>query len=226
MNISNPCSWFRFLRLIRLTSVLAGALGSAAAFGQVIVSNLSESGGSASSDTYLANSFTTDATVYPLRSVTIDIGYVNASGASSFTLNIYSDNAGAIGSLLETLSGTGSPTVGQHTYSSTGLALAGNTTYWVVAYDPNYSVGGGAHTSYLWSGTSSANETSSGAGWTIADSYFRGASLGSLSSSAGSFKFSVNASAAVPEPSTYAAILGACALGFVSFRRYRSKRAA
>lgn len=44
------------------------------------------------------------------------------------------------------------------------------------------------------------------------------------------FNAAVSSSAAiasaVPEPSTYAVILGACALGFVGYRRYRAKRIA
>jgi len=71
----------------------------------------------------------------------------------------------------------------------------------------------------------------SGGGWAVSDLYqmsqnTEGVYIGSFGlNAAGEFVFSTSAStfSAVPEPSTYAAIAGVLALGFVAFRRRQAK---
>lgn len=80
-----------------------------------------------------------------------------------FQLGIYSDAGGSPGSSLGVLSGNSNPNAaGVYSYSdTTGLVLATNTTYWIVASSPGTS----GEASYEWSMTPSSS-ADSGSFWT------------------------------------------------------------
>lgn len=165
-----------------------------------------------SSFQYPTQAFTTGSSATVLSNITLSLG--NGSG-SGFALKLYSDNAGAPGTLLETLTGSSSPTTaGNYAFTSgASTALSATTTYWWVATTTsgNFNI----------KDTTSTAETSS-TGWTIADSGFdQQNNSGSLVNDQDVFLFSVSTTSAVPEPGTYAAVAGFIALGFAAHRRRR-----
>lgn len=92
-----------------------------------------------------AQGFTTDGFSYNLTSVSIEIVGVD-DDSGNFTLSIFNDIGGYPGSILPNglLSGSGNPSIGEHTYTSTGvISLSPNSTYWVVA---NINSGPGVYT--------------------------------------------------------------------------------
>src|SRR5262245_8508415 len=81
----------------------------------------------------LANSFTTGGDASVLSSVTLNLA--NNFSPGVLTVRLAADNAGAPGSVLETLSPIGPAPVadGLYPFTSVGTSLAANTTYWVTA---------------------------------------------------------------------------------------------
>lgn len=226
--LSSPYPHGQPLRLVRLAALILAALVSVAAFGQVTLSNSGESwggfGNQVSPDYFTAQSFSTDAYAasYQLASVTLSMSNVQGS-PSGFALRLYSDNSGAPGTLLETLSGNNNPTTaGSFSYTSGGTTLNSSSTYWLVA---SATTGNASSDYYDWRGTYSTNETTTGGPtWLIGNNYYYSSNSGSSwNIQTGVMQFSLST---VPEPSTYAAIFGVCALGFVSYRRYRLKKTA
>jgi hypothetical protein len=176
-----------------------------------VVSNLSEPGSGsliASPTFWLGSSFTTDNQSYILNSLTLSVDAV--LGPVSITLSIFEDQLGnPSGSALESIANVAVSSAGNQTFTSTGLSLSANTTYWVVFAeannDPNIPV---------WFATSSANQSGS---WAIGDSGRQSNNSGSSwSSSVNLGKFSVDASP-VPEPGV--AVLSLLGLALVVFRR-------
>lgn len=213
-----PISFLFSHRLpVRFAAALAAGLLAASASAQVTVSNLANDIGtsmliSTSNYTAVAVSFTTDSATYSLTSVTLHMGGSNTS--SPLTVSIYNDNSGLPGSSLTTLSGANPTSSGNYTFTSTGLALSANTTYWVAAA----TSGSGQ---YDWDATADLSQSNTGgATWTIGDStqLFYSGSWGTITVSG---MMSVTATA-VPEPGTYAALAGLTALGFVAWRRRRA----
>jgi len=213
-----------------LCGLILWACTASDARAQALVSNLAETktgsgsvyvSGSPGNFTYIyaAETFTTGAAQSTLNSITLNFDAMNFSN-TTFSLRLYSSAGAQPGTLIETLSGSTSPSNGTFSYTSAGsTVLSANTTYWWVAASSTNGVI--FHPTY----TSSTAETSS-AGWTIGNSGYTGSTttagvLPTFSATATPFQFSVTAVSAVPEPSTYAAIFGALALGAVAVVRRR-----
>lgn len=217
MSINSFSFLFSHRLLVRFAAALAAGLLAASASAQVTVSNLGNSSAatvtiSTAAATPVAGSFTTDSATYSLTSVTLHLGSVDTS--SPLTVSIYNDNSGQPGSSLATLSGASPTSGGYYTFTSTGLALSANTTFWVAAT----TSGSGAY----WLNTTDdlSQSNTGGATWTIGDDT-KLFSSGSWNTIPVSALMSVTATA-VPEPGTYAALAGLTALGFVAWRRRRA----
>ncbi len=120
--------------------------------------NLSDTSGGTETATgtdYVAASFTTGTSAFTLNSVALELAATTAGAA---TVSIYSDGGLQPGTLLETLTNPSTiPTaLTADSFTSTGLALAANTTYWIVLAAPSGT--------YDWSWT--ADDTGSGTGFT------------------------------------------------------------
>ena len=155
-----------------LLPVLAAAIIFAPPFAPTVeaqtvqVSNVGQTrSGSLGLDTHEgAQAFTTgdNSDGYTVTSVGLDL----SSGADhtiNFTVGIWTNsNSNLPGSSLVTLTQPASLISGVNEFTTSGITLAANTTYWVVV-DSN---GGG---SAQWEGTASDSEDSTASGWSIAD---------------------------------------------------------
>lgn len=128
----------RFLKLAGL-AVIAAFAEIPEVRAAVMVSNLNETPVSSfpvgQSNWWAGNQFITDASAasFQLDSVTLSMDTAMNTGGGFFVA-IYSNGVGEPGTQLELLSGVANPaTAGEYTYTSTGLTLAPNTSYWVVA---------------------------------------------------------------------------------------------
>ena len=158
-----------------------------------LVSNVGQTrSGSLGLDTHEgAQAFTTgdNSAGYTVTSVGLDM----SSGADhtiNFTVGIWTNsNSNLPGSSLVTLTQPASLITGVNEFTTSGIELAANTTYWVVVD----STGGG---SAQWEGTASDSEDSTASGWSIADeSYDRSYDGDTWSSYTDPFKFRVNGTA-------------------------------
>ncbi len=194
---SPPSAWRRTRGW--LFPVLAAAIIFAPPFAPTVeaqtvqVSNVGQTrSGSLGLDTYEgAQAFTTgdNSAGYTVTSVGLDL----SSGADhtiNFTVGIWTNsNSNLPGSSLVTLTQPASLTLGVNEFTTSGIRLAANTTYWVVV-DSN---GGG---SVQWEGTASDSEDSTASGWSIADeSYDRPYDGDTWSSYTEPFKFRVTGTA-------------------------------
>ena len=117
-----------------------------------------------------AQAFTTGShgSGYKLTSVSIHLTY-SAGLKPTLTLSISSDSSGSPGTVLHTLTLSGSVGAGLNTFTASGggIDLAANTTYWVYLQ----STGEGSNVAF--SRTASHNEDSGGAaGWSLANTGF------------------------------------------------------
>jgi len=163
------------------------------------------------------NQFITDnsASSFLLDGVTIKMDTASAT-PGNFFVAIFSSAGDRPGTLLETLSGSSNPAAaGNYSYTSTGLSLAPNTSYWVVA---GVSSGGSGGTGYNWV---VSDETFSYSGpWVIptTDTHITSAPAGGTDwnnfiNDGYPRHFSVSATAVVPEPSVCVLVgFGAAAL--------------
>lgn len=170
---------------------------------------------------WAGNRFITDSSApsFQLDSVTLSMDAASATDGGFFVA-IYSDGIGEPGSLLGTLSGSSNPAAaGQYTCLSTGLSLAANTSYWVVA-----GAGSGGGT-YNWNLT--GDPFSYTGPWQIpaTDTHITSFSAGgdnwnTLPNDSFPRQFSISATA-VPEPtiSTLLMMAGTLALGIVRRRK-------
>lgn len=213
------------LRYSLIIAALAVMIGHARA--ATIVSNLGETANTGSSFSnngeWNATSFTTGANPqgYVLNSATVNIQ--NSLGANAFFASIFSSTSNnpnlPPGSQVANgaLSGASVPTTGLNTYTATNLALAPNTTYWLVLGEGP----GGGFGGFTWRSTTSDNQTSTD-GWTIGDvirfTYSGGASWGQ-GGAAGHFSIDADA---IPEPATLALL--PTVLGALALSRRRSTR--
>ena len=209
-------NWAGFRRALKLLSIGLSAIPFS--LSAQIVSNLGQT-----DDTVLfirqnlwrGTQITTGSNAggYTLVSMT---GAFNAQigTPSGFQTSVYSDDSTSPGTLLETLSGSDPTTAGNHTYTSTGLSLDANTSYWLVFTEAS---GDGF---FNFDATTSDAETSSD-GWSIGDfSGFSGDQGANWNANADTkvMLFSVQATP-VPEPHEYAMFVGLGLLGFVAVRR-------
>ena len=159
----------------------------------VQVSNVGQTrSGSLGLDTHEgAQAFTTgdNSAGYTVTSVGLDLS-LGADHTINFTVGIWTNsNSNLPGSSLGTLTQPASLTLGVNEFTTSGITLAANTTYWVVV-DSN---GGG---SVQWEGTASDSEDSTASGWSIADeSYDRPYDGDTWSSYTDPFKLRVSGSA-------------------------------
>ena len=158
-----------------------------------LVSNVGQTrSGSLGLDTHEgAQAFTTgdNSAGYTVTSVGLDL----SSGADhtiNFTVGIWTNsNSNLPGSSLGTLTQPASLTLGVNEFTTSGITLTANTTYWVVVD----SSGGG---SVQWEGTASDSEDSTTSGWSIADeSYDRPYDGDTWGSHTDPFKFRVTGTA-------------------------------
>lgn len=157
-------------------------------------------------DTWFAASFGTGEASAVLQSVTLLIGRSSIGGAVQ--VDVYGDGGLEPGSPLATL--IGPPTIptalGEVTFSSTGLALAANATYWVVAHAPTGS--------FDWAWT----DSNTGAGPGFQTTWSESDDAGSSWFTADSYPFQMRVTA-VPEPSSMA-LAGLAGIAWLAFRRH------
>ena len=171
----------------------------------VQVSNVGQTrSGSLGLDTHEgAQAFTTggNSAGYTVTSVGLDLS-LGADHTINFTVEIWTNsNSNLPGSSLVTLTQPASLISGVNEFTTSGITLAANTTYWVVV-DSN---GGG---SAQWEGTASDSEDSitPASGWSIADeSYDRPYGGGTWGSYTDPFKFRVTGTA-IGSPTNFAPV--------------------
>jgi hypothetical protein len=166
---------------------------------------------------FIAQSFTTSASANPFRLSSVSLPISSGYGINDFTVRIQEDLSGLPGAVVGTLTGTSSPTTGQFDFVSGSLNLDASTTYWITW---GFTSGSGQFGSPQMAGTAGTGD------WTFGNS--------TASSDAGaswfgpnpgySYQISIQAMSAVPEPSTYAALLGALALGLAIWRRRKTQK--
>ncbi len=131
----------RMARLAALAATLAAA-GAFAVQAETLTDNLSAATGgteTVSGDTWLAASFGTDASSYTLSDVTL---LLDSTDGGTAAVSIYSDGLLSPGSLVGTLASSTSAgsTLTPLTFSTSGLSLAADATYWVVLQATSGSV--------------------------------------------------------------------------------------
>lgn len=138
-----------------------------AAHAELVLSNLGQytPGGYQSAVRYgewTGSSFTTNNQAWNLTSATLYFGSASNTSGNMF-VEVRGNSANKPGSLLGTLSGTANPaTLGQYTFTTTGIDLAPSTTFWLVA---GVSSGAGYYT-WQYDNTGSPPLTSSGV-WSL-----------------------------------------------------------
>ena len=202
---SAPSAWRRtggwLLPVLAAAIIFAPPFAPTAQAQTTLVSNVGQTrSGSLGLDTYEgAQAFTTgdNSAGYTVTSVGLDL----SSGADhtiNFTVGIWTNsNSNLPGSSLVTLTQHASLITGVNEFTTSGIELAANTTYWVVVD----STGGG---SVQWEGTASDSEDSTASGWSIADeSYDRPYDGDTWSSYTDPFKFRARREESAPgRPST------------------------
>jgi hypothetical protein len=161
-----------------------------------------------------AQRFTTDASLTTLTGISLHMQNANNWVPN---LQIFSDNGSGVPvSLVNSFASSTVSSGGWATFNDS-VTLAANTTYWIV-----FGTTSGSANSYAWAGATN-NGSSYGAWLTTAD-YNRAYNVGSGFSAYANQVMDLRLTA-IPEPSTYAAILGAGALGCVVWRRRWNRRA-
>ncbi len=208
--------------LIRLLAISLAILPMLVA--AQIVSNLGESNnndGGVNSTAWNAASFTTGSNAggYTLTSATMLFGAATGS-PSNFEARIFDNNSGEPGNILGSLSGSSPSTAGTHDFTTSGINLTANTTYFLVSTAEGAS-GNGFENRF----TSSTSETSSD-GWAIGDAFIFSNDQGTTWHNLGAevMMFSISATP-VPEPHEYAMLVGLGLMGFVVARRHLVSKA-
>ncbi len=213
----------RLAPALALGALVSLTIGTPATAQTVLASNLGNTFGGTfqPQDTadWLGQKFSTSADLYEVTSITVSASI--ASGISA-AVHIFTDNGGVPGTDTGvTFSGPSpSPTFGTEfvTFTETNnMPLSGSTFYWLVIEPIGVSSGhalfldntntstGGTGLGFVQEDT--AGSFNSGTDWTAG--FYTGKSL----------QFSLEA---IPEPSTYAVILGVVAIGGALYRRRRA----
>lgn len=194
---------------------MVGLIAAAPASAQVVLlGNMPSSDGTSdglSNSTKIAVSFTVGSSGFSVSNVSLRLEGIYYAYP---VVNFHSNLAGAPGATVG-----GNFTMGQmgnladYSFTSgTTLELSANTTYWMVAESQSGS------SSWKGSGATPTGLASFGGYSFTSDS---GTTWAAHTSSMPSF--AINGSA-IPEPSTYAAIAGALAIGFAAYRRRASRQ--
>lgn len=176
---------------------------------------------------FMSQTFTTDSQAWSNLNITLALFNYNATSSGSFSLGIYEDSAGSIGSLIGGFTSSNSaffttPTglLGDNlsdyqniSFQNNAVTLSSNTTYWVALNNDLRQNFGWA----VYDGSSKSGSGSYGLAW-LGDSSASASDLGG-----NLFATRVTGTAtAVPEPSTYALMgLGALVL-MIAARRKRA----
>jgi len=180
-----------------------------------VVSNLGQTSDSTpfvTQSTWRATSFTTDGLGYTLDSVRFLLSPVEIP--ETVTPKIFADGSGIpSGSALETFSAQLVNADTSYTFTSAGLSLSPNTTYWLTLQSGSTEPVG-------WWSTASASQTGS---WTIGDAMKTSLNSGSTWPTTESFtgQFSVMATP-VPEPKNLMPFAGLVMGGYTLWRCRRS----
>ena len=166
---SAPSAWRRtrgwLLPVLAATIIFAPPFALTAEAQTTLVGNVDQTrSGSLGFDTHEgAQAFTTgdNSDGYTVTSVGLDMS-LGADHTINFTVGIWNSNSNLPGSSLGTLTQPASLISGVNEFTTSGITLAANTTYWVVVD----STGGG---SAQWEGTASDSEGPTSLGWSIAD---------------------------------------------------------
>lgn len=223
--------WYR-LSVLRCVPLWCAMAVSAAAQ-TVFVSNLGQSvedfravggGGGAPDPITLGMSFTTGGSGAVVDKFTLSFQAANGS-PSGFTLKLYDSFTAGVGPSGLVATFTGSDPLTTSNYDFVGSAtLAASTTYYLIASVPGAI--GASNDQFYWHRTLSTAEDGGGAaGWTIGDTQIVNNAFNNWAAVTTPLEFSVHGSA-IPEPSTYAAMAGAAALGLAAWRRRHRKRTA
>jgi hypothetical protein len=179
-------------------------------------------------DYWAAAGFTIGSTAYTFDHATAPFYSLYSDAPTTVEGGIYSNSAGHPGALLAAFSAVS--VAGQATASATyNLTLASgtfqfaaNTSYWLVLHD--------AAPGPLWVRTGPVT-TPTGLAGIAFDGYRESSNGGGAWTSNGDYdimaaapSFDIYVAAAIPEPSTYAAIAGAVALGLTVAIRRRQQR--
>jgi hypothetical protein len=169
-----------------------------------------------SGDVLLAADFSTDSSAWTLASATL---VLQMSSTGTAALDLYSDNSGIPGTLIGALSSpaTYSSSPAATTFNASGIALAANTSYWLVL--------SAASGSFDWSWT--ADNTGSGSGYLGDSAYFDGSYW---YQTAGIYPYQVSiaadpaAAAATPDPSSISLLMAVAPLSFFARRKISVRR--
>jgi hypothetical protein len=176
-------------------------------------------------DYWAGSRFITDGSSPGFTLQSITVGLANAEGGGGFFVAIFSDAGGQPGIALETLSGSEDPlSEGDYEYASSGISLAPNSSYWVVAGIQetggtfNWKAGG-SQFSFTGPWTIPSNDT-------YITSFPEGGSTWNTSFNNDGFPFLFSVSAvAVPEPSTTAFLSGGISVLMIVLKhRFRRRK--
>lgn len=216
-----------FMRPLALAAAIAG-LFAANASAAVLFSTLGQSNnapnGIFDTDYRLATDFETQGVGASITGLTLNMNNSDTVD-HNFTVSLYSDLGGAVGSLLTNFSSeliaAGQVGAINKLFTHAGYSLVANTKYWVVLEMLENVVSGGDQPN--WSGNSGGGIDGGGnflaVNSTMAQSSFDGGASWGDTSSTSNFLFNVIGVAAVPEPSR--AVLAIAGLFVLGFRRRR-----